>query len=404
MPPASAETFPLSEILGALSLATDLADGQAQGSAMGATVLATRIGRRMGLGPPTLCRNSTGRRCCASWVHGDGARSRAGRLRRRAGDQPRVHHRRSVRRRRHASPPGCAPAEGCSRSRSAPRPWTRSPGCSPSAYPLVEMHCEQARALSRRLPVPKGVPDIVSLRHSRWDGLAPMHPFGRGPADERAHHGVRDRDGAAPPGRRHANDGRRGADENRRAVRSGGDRAPSWPLRRRSSRASDRAGTSSCSSPPSRRSPIVHRARRRSGGSPKPMPTSSTSSRATTSGTRARWPGSPTARRSLPARRRAACDAVFNASLLHDLGKSAIPNGILEKHGPAEPDGGDAASLLLVPHRADSGDVAGLRSVARDGLFGGGALRRVGLPPPHPPAGRQRRTHRGRELLRRADP
>jgi HD-GYP domain-containing protein (c-di-GMP phosphodiesterase class II) len=29
----------------------------------------------------------------------------------------------------------------------------------------------------------------------------------------------------------------------------------------------------------------------------------------------------------------AACDAVFNAALLHDLGKSAIPNGILEKRG-----------------------------------------------------------------------
>ena len=28
------------------------------------------------------------------------------------------------------------------------------------------------------------------------------------------------------------------------------------------------------------------------------------------------------------------CDAVFNASLLHDLGKSAIPNGILEKQAP----------------------------------------------------------------------
>ncbi|HET7715869.1 MAG TPA: HD domain-containing phosphohydrolase [Bauldia sp.] len=44
------------------------------------------------------------------------------------------------------------------------------------AYFFVEQHCEQAKALARRLPVPKGVPEIVSLRHSRWDGQAPMHP------------------------------------------------------------------------------------------------------------------------------------------------------------------------------------------------------------------------------------
>jgi HD-GYP domain-containing protein (c-di-GMP phosphodiesterase class II) len=51
-------------------------------------------------------------------------------------------------------------------------------GLGASAYPLVEMDCDQARALARRLPVPKGVPEIVALRHSRWDGAAPMHPSG----------------------------------------------------------------------------------------------------------------------------------------------------------------------------------------------------------------------------------
>jgi HD-GYP domain-containing protein (c-di-GMP phosphodiesterase class II) len=51
-------------------------------------------------------------------------------------------------------------------------------GMGDRAYPFVEMHCEQARALARRLPVPQGVPNIVSLRHSRWDGAAPLHPSG----------------------------------------------------------------------------------------------------------------------------------------------------------------------------------------------------------------------------------
>ena len=45
----SAQSISLSECLGALSLATDLADGQPQGSAIEATVIATRMGQRLGL-------------------------------------------------------------------------------------------------------------------------------------------------------------------------------------------------------------------------------------------------------------------------------------------------------------------------------------------------------------------
>ena len=40
----------------------------------------------------------------------------------------------------------------------------------------------------------------------------------------------------------------------------------------------------------------------------------------------------------------ATCETIFNAALLHDLGKSAIPNGILDKPTPLDPHGGDAAS------------------------------------------------------------
>ena len=48
------ERSSLSEILGALSLATDLAEVQPQGSAMYASVMAVRIGRLLGLDDPEL--------------------------------------------------------------------------------------------------------------------------------------------------------------------------------------------------------------------------------------------------------------------------------------------------------------------------------------------------------------
>jgi len=167
----------LSECLGALSQATDLADGQPEGSAMGATVIATRLGQRLGLGTDqvrelywsTLLRFLG---CTASAPDlapaGFGA------------EQP-VNHAFTIgdpydvdNMRQHLRthlPKDVPEAERAKRIEVIA-------GMGDSAYPFVEMHCEQARALAQRLPVPKGVPDIVSLRHSRWDGAAPLHPSG----------------------------------------------------------------------------------------------------------------------------------------------------------------------------------------------------------------------------------
>ena len=165
----------LSETLGALSLATDLADGQPQGSAMGATVIATGIGGRLGLDRHALtelywsvllrflgCTATAGQLAPA----GFGAEQVLNHAFT-AGDP---YDAADMRRRLDAGLPlDVNPQERSARIKSLAE-------LRDGAYVFVEQHCEQAKALARRLPVPEGVPEIVSLRHSRWDGQAPMHP------------------------------------------------------------------------------------------------------------------------------------------------------------------------------------------------------------------------------------
>jgi HD-GYP domain-containing protein (c-di-GMP phosphodiesterase class II) len=173
--PTHQESFQLSEILGALSLATDLADGQPQGSAMGATVIATRIGGRLGLDRDALTE--------LYWsvlLRFLGCTATAGQLAPAGfGVEQVLNHAftagdpydaADMRRRLDAGLPlDVNPQERSARIESLAE-------LRDGAYVFVEQHCEQAKALARRLPVPEGVPEIVSLRHSRWDGQAPMHP------------------------------------------------------------------------------------------------------------------------------------------------------------------------------------------------------------------------------------
>jgi len=61
-------TGKLAEILGALSMATDMAAGQPPGTGLSATVLATRIGRLLGLDEPDLANRITqGRSSSTGW-------------------------------------------------------------------------------------------------------------------------------------------------------------------------------------------------------------------------------------------------------------------------------------------------------------------------------------------------
>lgn len=173
----SSESIHLSECLGALSLATDLADGQPQGSAMGATVIATRIGQRLGLGKDALTiiywsalLRFLGCTASASDLAPAGF-----------GIEQSVNHAFTIgdpydvdnmRQHLRAHLPKDVPeAEREKRIEVIA-------GMRDNAYPFVEMHCAQAKVLARRLPVPEGVSQIVALRHSRWDGAAPLHPSG----------------------------------------------------------------------------------------------------------------------------------------------------------------------------------------------------------------------------------
>ncbi len=173
----SPQSISLSECLGALSLATDLADGQPQGSAIGATVIATRIGQRLGL--------STGALAELYWsalLRFLGCTASAPDLAPAGfGVEQSVNHAFTIgdpydidNMRQHLR--AHLPKDVPELEREKMVEFVA--GMGDKAYPFVEMHCEQARALARRLPVPKGVPEIVALRHSRWDGVAPLHPSG----------------------------------------------------------------------------------------------------------------------------------------------------------------------------------------------------------------------------------
>jgi len=167
----------LSAFLGALSLGTDLADGQPEGSAMGAAVIATRLGRRLGIGPGALTELywATLLRflgCTATAIE----LAPAG-----YGVEQAVNHAFTIgdpfdaaNMRHHLDAHLAKDAPAAERNQKL----DALAGLGADAYPLVEMHCEQARALANRLPVPQGVADIVALRHSRWDGAAPLHPHG----------------------------------------------------------------------------------------------------------------------------------------------------------------------------------------------------------------------------------
>ena len=323
--------IPAPEILGALSLATDLADGQAQGAAMGTTVLAIRIGQRMGLDPTALQELYWSALLrflgCTATAH---ELAPAG-----FGVEQAINHAFTIgdpfdpedmRHQLDAYLPTDAPKADRAQAVDA------IAGLQAGAHPLVEMHCDQARALCRRLPVPKGVSDIVSLRHSRWDGLAPLHPSG----DE--------------------------LPVNARIM----EFATAMELHRRA------GGIRS----------MVEVARARAGGQFDPAVAGAflAAPDEIVSGLghgrdfdlfQSSEPGHPICIASGDIRRVAeayadfidiksryylghsrkvaglayraalasgvekdACDAVFNAALLHDLGKSAIPNGILEKPAP----------------------------------------------------------------------
>ena len=205
-------------------------------------------------------------------------------------------------------------------------------GLQSGAYPLVEMHCDQARALSRRLPVPKGVADIVSLRHSRWDGQAPLHPSGDAlPVNARIMEFA-----AAMELHRRAGGMRTMVDVAR--ARTGGQFDPAVtgaflaaPEDVTSGLGQGRDFELFQSVEPG--APILINHGDIRGVAEAYADFIDIKSRYYLGHSR-KVAGLAYRAALASGAEEASCDAVFNAALLHDLGKSAIPNGILEKRAP----------------------------------------------------------------------
>ncbi len=393
----SQQSISLSECLGALSLATDLADGQPQGSAMGATVIATRIGQRLGLekDPLTELYWSALLRflgCTASAPD----LAPAG-----FGVEQTVNHAFTIgdpydvdnmRQHLRAHLPKDVPEAERDKMIEV------IAGMGDNAYPFVEMHCEQARALASRLPVPKGVPDIVALRHSRWDGAAPLHPSGDAlPLNARIME-------FATALELHRRAGGLQSMVEVAKARSGGQFDPGLTRAFLSGPGEIVSGLGQLadlelfqSLEPGNTISIAPQDIRKVAEAYADFV--DIKSRYYLGHSR-RVAGLAYRAAVASGADDASCDAVFNAALLHDLGKSAIPTGILDKPARVDPHGGDAVSFSFLPYRADPGDVASLRPASGDGVLRRRALRRLGLPPSHPAQRRRCRIDCSGELLR----
>lgn len=168
--------FRLASALGALSFATDLAAGQPQGTALGATVLGVRLGRFLGLGEADLAAlyyasllRRIGCTSTASMVApmtlGD---EQAAYL---ALDLADISDPNSIRQNLEERLP-----QGNPEARAAAIDGISNGGTS--LYAIAEEHCVQAVTLTRRLPVPPGVTEFLGEVDARWDGWNPTRSAG----------------------------------------------------------------------------------------------------------------------------------------------------------------------------------------------------------------------------------
>lgn len=167
----------LAEVLGSLSTATDLAAGNPPGSALTASALAVRLGRQLGLSEDDLsalyyacitrfigCTSTS--EDTAAITFGDELTPYIALSLADLADPA------SVRSELEARALPDAPQE----ARAALFDGLAAMG--PDLMRLGSAHCAQAMSLTRRLPVPSQVPDILGRLESRWDDLHPVHPAG----------------------------------------------------------------------------------------------------------------------------------------------------------------------------------------------------------------------------------
>lgn len=170
-------TGKLAEILGALSMATDMAAGQPPGTGLSATVLAIRIGRLLGLGEADLAEVYYA--CITRRI---GCTATAAQVAQFAlGDERSINYALNladltdaqsmrVYLNRHLDPGKPDEARQVVIDRLAEE--------GTGLCHIAHDHCIQAVALTRRMPVPEGVPRLLEQVDSRWDGANPIRSAG----------------------------------------------------------------------------------------------------------------------------------------------------------------------------------------------------------------------------------
>ncbi len=167
----------LAEALGALSLATDMSAGNPPGSALTATVLAVRIGQKLGLS--TEDQQALYFACITRFI---GCTSTSEETAAMAfGDEFSPYLALSL-----ADPadPKSVRTELNRHALLNTQEELRQTlfegviGMGSEVMRLGMPHCSQAISLTRRIPVPDSVPDILSRLESRWDNQHPVHPPG----------------------------------------------------------------------------------------------------------------------------------------------------------------------------------------------------------------------------------
>ena len=167
----------LAEILGPLSMATDMSAGNPPGTSMSATVVAVRIGRKLGLSESNL--SSLFYAGLLRFIGCTSTSSETAEIA--LGDELSGYLALS-----RADPADPVSVRAELETVFAPdRPMEEKRALidmivdmGPDVMALGMPHCRQAVAIASRLPVPEDVSSILAKLEPRWDDLHPVHPSG----------------------------------------------------------------------------------------------------------------------------------------------------------------------------------------------------------------------------------
>lgn len=171
-PSGMGESARIAEMMGALSLAADLGAGQAPETALGATVVAVRMGRVLGMSDDQLA--DTYYACVTRFLGCSSTATEGAALA--MGHDDKLNYALSM----------CdwSDPDAVESSLEQHLPHDRPPAersasiraireLVPRIPEIAAAHCEQAKILAARLPLPAGVVGLLTHIYSRWDGKYP---------------------------------------------------------------------------------------------------------------------------------------------------------------------------------------------------------------------------------------